>query len=139
MKLKTFLITLTFTFALGSNLTIAQEIKPDFKKNEQQQEEEKIRVMSSIKEIVIFNASLIGYSKFCNSGDTKSRAVLSHFNNLMGTLNLNEADSKTLENEFLQTMKISASGKNLPKDFTCNIFNQNFNLIYENLNKKVSP
>ena len=36
MKLKTFLITLTFI--LGSNLTIAQEIKPDFKKNEQQQD-----------------------------------------------------------------------------------------------------
>jgi hypothetical protein len=136
MKLKTFLITLTFI--LGSNLTIAQEIKPDFKKNEQQQEQEKIRVMGSIKEIVNFNASHIGYSKFCNSGDTKSRAVLSHFNNLMGTLNLNETDSKNLENEFLQTMKISASGKNLPKDFTCNIFNQNFNLIYENLNKKIS-
>lgn len=112
--------------ALNLLPSLAKDNIPDFKKNEQVQEQ----TLQSIKEIVIFNASIIGYSKFCKSGDDKAKSVLAHFNNIMRTLNLNEDDSKKLENDFIRVMEEAASGKNLPNGFQCSIFNNNFNEIY---------
>lgn len=128
MKINKLLITLAI--GISSTISFAQESKPSFQQSDAANDEQKAQIYNSIKEIVTFNASIVGYAKLCQSGDDKAKSIISHFNNIMGSLNLNQTDSKKLENEFVTVMTDAAKGKNLPAGFQCSIFNSNFNDIY---------
>ena len=125
--MKKLLIALLTSFITISSFA---DTSPDFKKNDEAMKAQKTQTLNSIKEIVIFNASIIGFAKFCNSDVNKSKSVLTNFNHIMSGLNLNDEDSKFLENEFINAANLAKTGKNLPANFNCITFNKNLDEIF---------
>lgn len=118
-KIKLLLITTLYLFCLNS---YSQEEKS-------KQEIEKQKFLSQINQVVVYNASLLGYAKYCHFDNSKINLVQSQFLSVIEQIGLKSSDYQAVQQQFNSIINdVSTNGLT---NNNCQQFSIDFEKIYQ--------